>query len=265
MSTFGNTISHNHIHDLYYTGISCGWVWGFGDSISISNLIEKNHIHDLGKSLLSDMGGIYLLGVSPGTVLRGNLIHDIEKWNYGGWGIYLDEGSSQILIENNIAYNVSSQPFHQHYGKDNTVRNNIWAFGRQGQVRTSKAEGRHEFTLEHNILLSDGQPMIVGGYRGILGQRNFTSDSNLFWDVSGQAPIFADITTDDQAVQHNDTVYSLTAWQTLGFDRDSVVADPTFADAGRGDFTLRGDSPASTIGFMPFDMSDVGPRPQEKR
>ena len=43
-----------------------------------------------------------MLGVQPGSVIRYNLIHDIEKANYGGWAIYPDEGSSHLLIENNI-------------------------------------------------------------------------------------------------------------------------------------------------------------------
>lgn len=161
--SFGNEISHNHIHDLFYSGISCGWVWGYADSVPKDNRIEKNYIHDLGKKLLSDMGGIYTLGVQPGTVVRGNVIHDVEKCNYGGFGIYPDEGSSHILIENNVCYNTSSQPFHQHYGRENVVRNNILAFGREGQVRLSRRygpeggyrvgleKGRKAFTFERNI------------------------------------------------------------------------------------------------------------------
>src|SRR5579875_487287 len=80
-------IAHNHIHDLFYSGISCGWVWGYAESVSHDNRIEYNHIHDIGQRLLSDMGGIYTLGVQPGTVLRGNLIYNVEKHNYGGWAI----------------------------------------------------------------------------------------------------------------------------------------------------------------------------------
>lgn len=79
-------IAHNEIHDLYYTGVSCGWVWGYAESASFDNVIEYNHIYDIGHFVLSDMGGIYTLGVQPGTVIRYNLIHDIEKANYGGWG-----------------------------------------------------------------------------------------------------------------------------------------------------------------------------------
>jgi len=134
MNSFGNTISHNHIHDFYYSGISCGWVWGYAENVSRDNRIEKNHIHDLGKGLLSDMGGIYTLGVQPGTVLRGNLIHNVEKLNYGAWCIYPDEGSSHILIENNVCYDTNGEIFHQHYGRENLVRNNIFAFGEDWQA-----------------------------------------------------------------------------------------------------------------------------------
>ncbi|MCE5260271.1 MAG: right-handed parallel beta-helix repeat-containing protein, partial [Chloroflexi bacterium] len=254
--SFGNMISHNHIHDLFYTGISVGWVWGYADSVSKNNIIEKNHIHHLGKKLLSDMGGIYLLGVAPGTVLRGNLIHDIDKWNYGGWAIYPDEGSSHVLIENNIGYNTSSQPFHQHYGMRNIVRNNIWAFGREGQARTSKAEGHQQLIFERNIVLTDGQPTIVGGYPGILAKRDIWSDQNLFWDISGQAPVCADVQTDEKAVQYNYTVYTMADWQAMGFDLHSIIADPKFKDARNADFTLATDSPALALGFVPFDLSD---------
>ena len=54
---------------------------------------------------LWDGGGIYMLGNQPGTVLRGNHVHD----NAGGpGGIYLDEGSGFIEITGNLVYNVGT-------------------------------------------------------------------------------------------------------------------------------------------------------------
>ncbi|MBR2612274.1 MAG: right-handed parallel beta-helix repeat-containing protein, partial [Clostridia bacterium] len=37
-----NEISENEVHDIGYTGISVGWVWGYGDSSTHHNLIANN-------------------------------------------------------------------------------------------------------------------------------------------------------------------------------------------------------------------------------
>ncbi|MCD6519928.1 MAG: right-handed parallel beta-helix repeat-containing protein [Anaerolineae bacterium] len=270
--SFGNEISHNHIHDLYYSGISCGWVWGYGESVSRDNLILKNHIHHLGKGLLSDMGGIYTLGVQPGTVIGGNLIHDVERWEYSGWAVYLDEGSSHILVEGNVCYDTDNQPFHMHYGRACLVRNNIFAFGRAGQARLTRLHGRegryrpeleekHQaLYFERNIFITEGKPCFVGGWLAPLEERGFFSDLNLFWDVS-EGKVYH---VTEKARQEVARRFSMEEWQALGQDRHSIVADPRCRNLAERDFTLAKDSPAFALGFQPIDLSDVGPRPSEE-
>lgn len=259
MHTYGNDLSHNHIHNLFYSGISCGWNWGYSEQVARDNRIAHNHIHDIGQGLLSDMGGIYTLGVQPGTVVRGNLIHDVEKANYGGWAIYCDEGSSHIVVENNVCFNTSSHGFHQHYGRENIVRNNIFAFCREGLVALSRHEAHNEFTLERNILLTNGKPAIVGGVER-LEKGGVISNLNLFWDVSGAMPFHANTHHDAEAIWHLDRTLTQNEWHALGHDRQSVVADPRCAELTTFDFALAEDSPAHEIGFTPIDLSEVGPR-----
>jgi parallel beta-helix repeat protein len=239
----GNKVVHNHIHDLTWMGVSVGWTWGYGESDGYGNIIEYNHIHDLGKGeLLSDIGGIYTLGVSPGTRIRYNLIHDIRKRGYGGWGIYLDEGSTDILVENNLVYRAQSAGFHQHYGRDNLLRNNIFALNTEQQIQRTRAEDHRSFIFEQNIVYADASPMVT--------DQEWTPEGadferNLYFDASG-TPDFAGKTFEE--------------WQAMGMDAGSVVADPLFVDPGSGDFRLRPDSPAFALGFKEFDLSTVGVR-----
>lgn len=256
MHAYGMVIAHNHIHDLFYSGVSCGWEWGYQENVSRDNLIAKNHIHDIGQGLLSDMGGIYTLGVQPGTVIRGNLIHGIRSAHYGGWCIYPDEGSSHELIENNVCYDADRQAFHQHYGRENVVRNNIFAFGGESVAHYSRADDHNGITFTQNLLITDGKPIYTAGYSHKLADKKFRSDLNLIFDVAGHPLAFQDQGT---------PALPLAQWQGLGQDTHSVVADPCFRDWKKRDFRLRPGSPALALGFVPPDLSDVGPRPPAKR
>ena len=241
-------ILHNEIGDLYYTGVSVGWTWGYAKTVCRDNRIQNNHIYDLGKGFLSDMGGVYLLGSQPGTVVSGNRIHDIKCKEYGGWALYTDEGSAGILLENNLCYRTSSNSYHQHYGTSNVVRNNIFALADDNQLRVSRAEPHLSIMFTGNIVYSAGKPMLAE-YGMPLQEGAIVSNRNLFWNTAGEVTYStqADLTTLDAA-------------QAAGMEEGSLVADPCFADAPNGDFTLPADSPAYKIGFVPFDHTVCGPR-----
>lgn len=231
----GNTVAHNEINDTYYTAISLGWTWGYGPSAAHDNRIEFNNLYNIGRGLLSDMGCIYSLGIQPGTVERNNLCHDVMRYEYGGWGIYTDEGSSQITIENNVVYRTQDAGFHQHYGRENIVRNNIFALGREGQIQRSRNEPHLSFTFEHNIVYWNQGKLLQGTWKG----DQFHLDYNLYWRAS------------EQPIQFGKE--SLAEWQKRGQDIHSLVADPLFADPEHGDFTLKPGSPAAKIGFQPIE------------
>jgi len=84
-----------------------------------------NHIHHIGEGYLSDMGCVYTLGHQPGSVVKNNFCTDVQSFNYGGWAYYTDEGSRDELFENNIGARTKCAGHHQHYGTDNTLRNNV--------------------------------------------------------------------------------------------------------------------------------------------
>lgn len=173
-------ITHNEIHGGTYTAVSAGWVWGSAYNVTSDIHILNNYIYNVGQRMLSDMGAIYLLGSQPGTLVSGNVIHDVSSADYGGWGIYLDEGSSGILVTNNLVYRCSAQGFHQHMGKDNIVRNNIFALNGSGQVGIS---GTGEFVLESNLLA--GKPYLIINEGLSIKQRNNIKkpDGSIFVDA----------------------------------------------------------------------------------
>jgi hypothetical protein len=236
-----NRIERNTIHDLYYTGISPGWSWGYGPSRAHHNTIAYNHIFDIGQGVLSDMGGIYTLGVSPGTVLHHNRIHGIESLTYGGWGIYFDEGTTDVVARDNVVYRTRSAGFHQHYGKNNLVTNNVFAFGGEAQLMRTRAEEHLSFTIERNLVVAGaGAPLLGSNWTG----DNFRLDHNLYWNYGKQPVTFVGMALDE--------------WQKKGQDVHSLVADPRFVDPEKGDFRLKPDSPARQIGFRPIDLGRTG-------
>jgi hypothetical protein len=123
--TDGTVVRHCEIRDLPYTGVSVGWRWDTMSTACANNIVENSHIHHV-MQMLSDGGGIYTLGRQPGTVLRGNHIHDIPA-NAGraeSNGMFLDQGTSLLVIENNVLHSIAKSALRFHLAEKNTVRGN---------------------------------------------------------------------------------------------------------------------------------------------
>ena len=250
----GAEVSHNEISDGYYTAISDGWVWGYAYQLTNHIKITDNLIYNIGQGWLSDMGGIYTLGVQPGTVLSGNVIHNVAadsgQGGYGGWGIYPDEGSSQLTIEKNLVYACGSDSYHLHYGKDNVVCNNIFALSAESQVRVNSRYEEHKTAdFTNNIILTDGKTPVFSYMRDA---KAFTAADNILWDVSKGNKVYLLKEGDAQDAM------SLATAQRKGLIGGNVTADPQFADPLRFDFTLKETSPAVSNGFERWDYSAAG-------
>lgn len=240
------TISNNEIHDGNYSGISAGWIWGYDPQINDNIKIQNNLIYNIAvDGLLSDLGGIYLLGPQYGSVLSGNVIYNVDCHDYGATGIYLDAGSSGWTIENNLVCDCATQCFTTANGRDNVVRNNIFAYGNRWGFYVGTASDVTEpceVEFYNNIVVTDDVPIM----EEVIPMDGFVEKNNLFCDYS------------------RDTIYcglSTLFWERVGvsgmnkvghFEED-VVADPMFADAANRDFTLNENSPAFDCGFTPWE------------
>ena len=241
MQAGDNRVTHNDIADFYYTGVNVGWQWVYLPALAHRNRIDFNRIRHLGQGVLSDMGGVYTLGISPGTTVSNNVIYDIREYEYGGWGLYNDQSSSNIHMENNLVYDAHSGGYMLNSGKDNIVRNNIFAFAAGPAMQTGLAQGEKlSVTFESNIVCVTGGEAMTGRW----DRDTYVLRRNLYWDVSGKPVSFLG--------------KSLAQWQAAGKDAGSTVADPLFVDASERDFRLSDGSPAGRIGFVPFDPTRAG-------
>lgn len=251
--TAESTITHNEICDLYYSGICCGWIWGYGPHPNLNNEISWNHIHHLGKGVLSDMGFVYMLGDSRGSVVMGNHGHDIFSYGYtgsGGTGLYPDEGTRGVLWTSNLIYRTKTSGLSQHYGRENKFINNIFAFPTKPEASVA---GRWRSELHTSLIVSNNVFVWTAGHHAFGGPAthdDLVFGSNLWWSPDGLK--------DDDFMDG-----TFAAWQGNGFDRGSRFADPLFVDAAHDDFRLKPDSPALALGFRPWDYSRAGVRRED--
>ena len=279
-----NTYTHNEVYDGYHDGIElCApdCLPGQSDSHGVfDNTMSFNLVYDIGQGILSDMGCIYLdaYPTSTGNQILNNKCHDVvdasvlDSDGYAGQGYYLDYDTASVLVENNLAYRVTSMAMAQTCGAQspntaNTIRNNIFAFFQQagkqeGCVPT--ASNILQFNFSNNLIYyepnSSVQAMCAYSPSGNLHEAQIYQ-KNLYC-YAGAAdctmPSNAFYTSDSTCANH--TYYDFAGWQALGEDNGSIVADPLFVDPyyPSDNFALQSGSPASEVGFVTFDVNAPG-------
>jgi hypothetical protein len=244
-------ITHNELFDTDWSpiGLDARWDRSTGVVYSQGNEVAYNSIHDFGLYTQTDGGGIYQQGPLD-TYIHHNIIHDSFAYplTAGLQGIYFDANSYGASAEKNIVYKLDGNGFFQNVADNNSFDNNIGAFARDGFAHLGGLDSnnlnfaqitRNIYVTTNNVAQKDVYP---GGSKPALVASNFY-----------------------QTLQTNVTLLygglTLTNWQKLGWDSNSVEGNAGLADPLNGNFSVPPTSPAVTaIGFVPFgqEMSSVG-------
>jgi len=99
----------------------------------------------------------------------------------------------RITLENNLVYNTKTGSFHQHYGKENIVRNNLFIDSLLQQIQRSRAEAHLSFTFENNIVYYHAGKLLDGLWK----DANVALKNNVYWNAAGAPITFAGISFED--------------------------------------------------------------------
>jgi uncharacterized protein (TIGR03437 family) len=294
-----NLYTHNDVYDGYKGAIKVCYC---ADSdvnppFTNNNIISFNHVYNLFQGIMNDSGSLYMGVGTPsppssgtGNKMLNNKVHDVndasvmDSDGYGGDGLYADDFSGLVDMENNLVYRVSGNAV-SYSGpragpnQSSTVKNNILAFARQSLLNAYDPYSFNTqpplpmfFTASNNLLYFDrvgSESFYVQGGCTFAGEaytayQQFTS--NLYWRTDGA------FSTDPQAFHVQQSLdasggcgnqklwiyYTFAGWQKLGEDVQSVVQNPGFNNPAypADDYTLPKGSPG--VGFVVFDPSQAG-------
>jgi uncharacterized protein (TIGR03437 family) len=301
-----NLYTHNDVYDGYHCAISISA--SIGDTTKFSgignanNTISFNHVYNLLQGIMNDGGAIRIEGgnevfTAAGNKILNNKIHDVsdasalDSNGYGGDGIYLDNQTGLVDVENNLVYRVSGNAVYTPQGpaapnEANTIKNNILAYARVALVAVNfpypfgvPAVVPEVFTISNNLFYFDRSNSstpkfwVQGGcvYAGGAAFTQFQQwSSNLYWRTDGA------FVTDPKAFEvqpsagpgpdapcsgntNNWNFYTFAQWQqAVKEDAQSVIQNPGFANPGypADDFSLPKGSPG--VGFVVFDFTQAG-------
>ena len=298
----GNLIAHNCINDTPHHGINLGSN-GYGRNIVEYNDIRRTCqiIHDNGAiNSWMDMTGSsksHQLRDTErcGHVIRYNFIADartyddvdadgtIHEGGAGNKGIYLDDHTSNCFVYGNIVVRCSwgDAGVVVNGGKNNVIENNIFADCRVGpRIQHSSHKDPQNWQMvgintgnriRCNIIYASQNA--DKSYLHTVGEHTerqiAESDSNLFFNTAGKYDIhdrdgrLSGVGSGSSLTADDPSRISLDEWRELGYEANSIIADPMFVDPEQDDYRLRPDSPAFRLGFQQIDTKQIGVRDED--
>jgi len=282
-----NTYTHNDIYDGYEDGIEvCAPLCTPGQSDShgaFNNISSFNQIYNIGQGILDDMGCIYYdtYPSSTGNQILNNKCHDVidasrlDADGYGGQGYYLDVNTSNVLVENNLAYRLSASAMAQTCGPQspntaNTIQKNIFAFFQHAGKQEGcipPGNGILQFNFTNNLVYYEPHSSVQSSCA-------YSPDGSLATAQNYQQNLYCYAGNTDCSLPNNaffttdstcqvSTWIDFPAWQAMGEDSGSLAADPLFVNPyyPADDFSLQSGSPAGQVGFIAFDVNAPGRKP----
>jgi parallel beta-helix repeat protein len=220
----GNTISRNIVDSVGYIGIDLGA--GYGSNILVENNVVTNVLLKL-----SDGGGIYMY-YGNANIVRNNIVSNVVGNKEGTTspdykeanGIYLDNGSHDVIVEGNTVSHISTSGiFLQYDSYRNTIRNNMLldcdldSHGNSLYILQNSNYSSGQHIITHNIF----SPKTAVQRLVILQQDEMVSaldvpgiiDSNYYLNPYGNNIPFGTILNKPSGYSWDD--YKFAGWKTL--------------------------------------------------
>ena len=245
----GQRIAHNLIHDAPHQGMMF-----YGNE----HLIEYNEIHNV--CLETDDAGAIYTGRDwtwRGNVIRYNYFHHLgtyKSW-VGNQSVYLDDWTSGTTVHGNIVYK-SGRGVLIGGGRNNIVDNNVFVECTPSVHVDSRGLGWASSYFDGtNTKLTDRLDAVP--YREPPWSEKYPELLTLYDDEPAVAKynvITRNISVGGRWLDLSDGLND----QIVRVEDNLVDADPLFVDAEAGDFQLRPDSPAFSLGFEPIPVEKIG-------